>query len=302
MSDQAYIKSLVREAEIYRSQGLLTESRDRYQRLLGFIAEHRRLRHHRRLRDKVVHRLRNLEQNIALVGQASGTPERPEELRILIGGLFSSQGRRNTHANRDVGAKAGCAQRSRDLNDFRKLIDEGILPLMAARKIISHHLALSSPDAAIAEFETWVSNCALPKNDLKSLRRFLRAALEKQGIRADLPRMGDGEEQGESRPTEEEDENFEISKASIQMERGPRKGEIVDFEVKLQRENRIGVVVPRGRKDLLEGLDIGIRLTEIQFYSPMAVFKGSGTVTGRQGMEKGLREGGWIAEILIEAG
>ena len=40
MSDKEHIESLIKEAELYRKQGLLDQAKEKYGEILGFIENH----------------------------------------------------------------------------------------------------------------------------------------------------------------------------------------------------------------------------------------------------------------------
>ena len=109
------------------------------------------------------------------------------------------------------------------LTEFERMMEEGLLPLMAAKNIVRCYMSLSSPEAAISQYTKWSKRNVLSENDLGSIRAFLQNILEKEGITASLPPVGDGApEIGKS---EKKDEgHLDISSISVSLTEGGQKG------------------------------------------------------------------------------
>ncbi|MGD8229940.1 MAG: hypothetical protein PVI20_19335, partial [Desulfobacteraceae bacterium] len=65
MSVQEHLKSLAREAELYRTQGLLEHSKEKYLQILHFIEE-KNFSNHRKLKEAVRDKIQTLDENLAL--------------------------------------------------------------------------------------------------------------------------------------------------------------------------------------------------------------------------------------------
>ena len=184
------------------------------------------------------------------------------------------------------------------LAEFHRLLKEGTFPLMAAKNILRCHLALSSPSAVIDQFGQWVSGNLLSKEQLKRTRAFLADILEKRGVKTKLPEIV-----GASSVTDqnsEPEEVLDISSVRVQLGHGPDKGSVVEFDVSFQSGNIISVIVSAKHKDLADTFSLGIRLPDIQFYSPIAIFRGSGIVSGKTKIKSGPKRGDYMLDIRIE--
>ncbi len=53
--------------------------------------------------------------------------------------------------------------------------------------------------------------------------------------------------------------------------------------------------------ELIQSLKVGIRLNEMNFYSPIAIFRGSGTVSAKTEIKTGPKKGDYSVDIKIEA-
>ncbi len=306
MSDKEHIKALAREAEIYRSQGLLSGAKQKYQEILQFVQKHDRYSKDKKLIDAVNKKITAIEENLAEVLEAPEKPEVSEDVQSLIQKLFSFSKDQQASQIEGAVALAKFGQYEKALNEFKRLLKEGILPLDAAKNILRCHLTLSSPDVAIYQFKRWVSRGDFPPGDLKYLRGFLQKYLEKRGIQAALPKVAEApqekEEGKKKKKKKTEEEVLDISSVGVQFQNGPLKGQMEEFEVTFQTGNTISVIIPSERKDLLGTLEPGLRLKDMQCYSLIAVFNGSGVVSNKAVITSGPKRGHYTLDITIDGG
>jgi hypothetical protein len=298
MSDQDHIKSLVKEAEIYRGQGLFVASREKYLHVLQFIKKNKQLCRDKKLVNVVKQKIVNLEKDVAGLHQEAAVPELSQEVQGLIKKLFSFSKDEGAAAMEGAVALAKFGQYEAALAEFHRLLKEGTFPLMAAKNILRCHLALSSPSAVIDQFGQWVSGSLLSKEQLKQTRAFLANVLERRGIKTKLPEIV-GASSVTDRSSEPE-EVLDISSVRVQLGHGPDKGSVVEFDVSFQSGNIISVIVSAKHKDLADTFSLGIRLPDIQFYSPIAIFRGSGTVSGKTKIKSGPKRGDYMLDIKID--
>jgi tetratricopeptide (TPR) repeat protein len=304
MSDKEHIKALAKEAEIYRNQGLLSGAKQKYQEILQFVQDHDHYSKDKKLIETVNKKVRAIEENLSEVLEAPETPEVSEDVQNLIQKLFSFSKDQQTSEMEGAVALAKFGQYEKALNEFKRLLQEGILPLDAAKNILRCHLTLSSPDVAIYQFKRWVSRGDFPPGDLKYLRGFLQKYLEKRGIEGSLPEVVEAPKEKAERKKKKgkEEEVLDISSVGVQFQNGPLKGQMEEFEVTFQTGNTISVIIPSDRKDLLGTLEPGLRLKDMQCYSLIAVFNGSGIVSNKSVISSGPKRGHFTLDITIDGG
>ncbi len=300
MSDRQHVESLVREADIYRNQGFLVAAKQKYNELLKFIQRHEQYSKNERLISAIEKKIRAVEADMAEVKQAHSKPQLPKEAQILIQKLFSFSRNKETSAMEGVVALAKFGQYERALQEFMKLMNEGILPLEAAKNVLRCHLSLSPPDVALDQYKSWVAQNRFPLNDLNYLGRFLKNLLDKRGVKAEIPELVEPPKEVKMRKKKKtEEEVLDISSVGVPLKWGPLKGEMVEFEVSFQSGNTISVVIPSDRTHLLESFKPGLRLQDMQCYSLIAVFNGSGVVTGKSQITSGPKKGDFALDITI---
>lgn len=298
MSDQDHIRSLVKEAEIYRDQGLFVASREKYLNILQFIKKNKTLYNDKKLVSAVRKKITNLEKDVAGIHQETAAPDLSQEVQGLIKKLFSFSKNQGAAAMEGAVALAKFGQYEAALAEFHRLLEQGTFPLMAAKNILRCHLALSSPSAAIDQFRQWVSGDLLSREYLKQTRVFLANILEKKGIKSKLPEVVQASSVADR--SDEQEEVLDISSVRVQLENGPDKGTVVEFDVSFQSGNIISVIVSARQKDLADNFSLGIRLADIQFYSPIAIFRGSGIVSGKTKIKSGPKRGDYMLDIKID--
>ena len=294
ISYQEHIHSLAKEAELYRTQGLFENSRNKYEQLLQFI-EQKQFRGYEGLADQVRNKIQTVDEDLVEIDQETDSEELAKDTQEMIKDLFSVA--RTKEAARVEGALAlaGFGQHDRALSEFEELLKEGILPVVAAKNILRCHMELSSPDKAVEQFTEWVSSSnVLSAQELKLIRAFLKKLLEEKEIEAGLPQLGFTSQA--SNTSEEE----EISSVNVQLRNGPRKGDNIEFKVTCQSGNTISVDIPARQREVADAFRPGLRLPELQCYSPIAVFKASGIVIRKTRLSNGKKQGNYMLDISID--
>ncbi len=126
MFDIERIKSLTTEAEIYRSQGLLEEAKEKYLELLELVKNHELFSINKSLIDSIVNKVKFIEDEIVKIDQDVETPALSEEIQNLVSRLFSFSDNKDIAAVEGAVALAKFGQFERALEQFQRLINEGI--------------------------------------------------------------------------------------------------------------------------------------------------------------------------------
>ncbi|MBW2608887.1 MAG: hypothetical protein JRC68_00890 [Deltaproteobacteria bacterium] len=298
MSAKEHIQSLLKEAEIYRSQGLFDQSKEKYIEILEYIEKNKVALKDNKIIDAIKEKIREVDEKLTEIEESTDTPELAQEVQSLISNLFSFSKNKDTAAIEGAVAMAKFGQYEKALEEFEMLINEGALPLMAAMNMLRCHLSLATPEAAITQFKRWVSRDELGQGDLRYLRNFISDQLEKRGIKTELPQVGEiisGEKK-----TEEVDEGvLDLSSIGIELESGPRQGDMVEFDVTFQSGNTVSVIIPSKQKDMADLFKPGSQLSKVQCCSALAVFNSCGQVAGISKIESGPNRGNYSLDITI---
>jgi tetratricopeptide (TPR) repeat protein len=299
MSDKEKIKSLLKEASLYGSQGLFVESKKKYMNVLETIKESKQYRGDAQLLDALNSKINGLEKKLEASLKDESAPELTPEVKNLILELFSFSKNKNTAAIEGAVALAKFGQYEKAMVEFNRLMNEGIMPLAAAKNILRCYQNRSMIQGGIAEFERWLTAGTLSNDHLRTLREFLADLLVQEGVEAILPEVAAPPPEEPKEPLEEED-IIDINLVSMKLEEGKRKGELVEFDVAFQTGNTVSFTVPSDDEDLLEALKPGKRLPQMQCYSMLAVFNGSGVVSGKTRITSGPKRGDYTLDVTID--
>jgi hypothetical protein len=300
MSEKESIKTLLKEAEIYRTQGLLADSKAKYVEVLSLIGKNPSFSKNQKLVDGVKSKIRAVDKSLHELKERPDKPELTQDMQSLIKKLFTFSQTKEAAAIEGAVALAKFGQYDKALHEFHLLLEEGILPLVTAKNIVRCYGALKKPEAAAEQFTKWLSRDTFSFDELKQLRSFIIAVLEKEGIEVRLPEVAARPKRAAA--AKKGQETFlEISAISIHFQGGPYQSQDLDFEVQFQSANTVTVHVPSNRKEVAEFLAPGTRLDDIQCYSPITVFRSSGTVAGTATIKHGPKQGDFTLDISIDA-
>ena len=192
MSAQTSLRSLVREAELYRIQGLLTQSREKYVKVLELAKKSRPSAKRQKVIDAVTDRIQSVDRELVAFSEETDVPILPEKVHGLIKKLFAFSKTEETAALEGAIALAKFGQYEQALEEFNLLLTQKNLALIAAKNILRCHLSLASPQAAVDQFKRWAKDESPVKTkDLKKIRGFLKGLLESVGVSSQLPKLAD---------------------------------------------------------------------------------------------------------------
>jgi hypothetical protein len=97
----------------------------------------------------------------------------------------------------------------------------------------------------------------------------------------------------------EDDEFMDISSIGITLDTGSEKKRMIDLDVSFQQGNEINLIISSKNKDLIDNLKVGFRLNDVQFYSPFAIFTGSGIVSAKTQIGFGPKQGDYSLDITV---
>ncbi len=313
------IKALLKEAGLYHSMGLLNEAMEKYKKAMELIQGSEQLKSRTNLVAGISKKINVLEKDIHKVEAAADKPEVSAKVQDLIKKLFtaSEDKDQDTVALDGAIALAKFGQHERALLEFKELLAKDSVRVVAAKNIIRCHMANTSVDAAVDQYEQWLSSDLFVPGELNKLRFFLESILKKEGIEKELPtseiqaappeptiEMPEIEDAKievlEIKEDEDnDDEVLDINSIGITLDSGPRKGDIVELDVSFQSGNVISLLITGTDTDLIELFNVGETLHNIQFYSPIAMFGGSGIVDTKTHIESGPRRGDYSIDLKV---
>ncbi len=300
------IKSILKQAELYRSQGLLNEAREKYQTILDLIRKTDQIKNKDKLLEGLEKKMILLEKDIELVTSAPTTPEMSEHVNTLIKKLFSFTKDSEKSTEDDAALEGAIAlakfgQFDGAIAEFGKLLEIDRLRVTSAKNILRCHLTLESKDDALNQFAEWESSDLFSPEQLEKIRVLFNDMLEKKGMAASQVNEQAEEAAAEIDEQDDEEEILDISAVAITFDSGPNKGEQFELDVSFQSGNIISLIISSNDEVLVESLKVGVKLEEVHFYSPIAIFRGSGVVSAMTQIKSGPKKGDFSLDIKIES-
>ncbi len=310
MNIKQQLKSMLQEAEIYRSQGLIAEAYNKYQDALNFVDSLPRLKNKKSLLSAISEKIQALDHTKEKVEKGPSSPELSKKAQDLIKNLFAFAENKDEDAAALEGAVALAkfGQFDRALAELNALLEKDALKVEVAKNILRCHMAAGSHEEAVNQYHQWHSQNRFQSNQLELVRVYLEDALNKKGVNVPLlepvstgETMGLDQDSGAAASDENDEEFLDITSIGITFESGPRKGEMVEFDVNFQSGNMLSLIISKQDQSLIEDLKAGMELKDIQFYSPIAIFNGLGVVSSKTQIKSGPKQGDYCLDIRIKS-
>ncbi len=296
------IKSLLSQAELYRSQGLFTEAKEKYNDASAMIHKIERLKNKEGLLKAISSKIQSLEEKTEKVETGPSSPELSEKGQNLIKNLFGENDLEKAVAL----AKFG--QFERAIVELESLLKDDVFRVDAGKNIIRCKMAIASTDDAIDQYHQWLSGDLFTSSQLEYIRAYLQPLLDRKGVDTQLPIpdgqtvMDDGAGASggiEFEMPEPEEELLDITSIGITFTSGTHKGKMVEFDVNFQSGGMLSLIISKNDKGLIEDLKEGDDLDDIQFYSPIAMFKGTAVVANKTQINTGPKQGDFCLDIKV---
>ncbi len=305
------LKSLLEEAEIYRSQGLFSDAKTKYEEAAKLIESHDQLKRNTNLLNAIAKKINLLENNSQNVETLPKSPEIPAKAQDLIKKLFSNGQKQDAGKAELEGAiaLAKFGQFERALVEFNKLMQtDDSARFVCVKNILRCHVELSDIDEAIGAYRQWLRDEFLPPDQMEQIRQFLEKLLKTKKINQILPKAGGepeveneaaGGSEQEDVPKDKPEEFLDISTIVLEIDNDETQLPPVELDVSFQSGNIISLIIDKKNKDLINALKEGDQIDDIQFYSSIAIFMGSGIIQSKTQIESGPKRGDFSVDIRV---
>ena len=324
------IKTLLKEAELYHSQGLLYEAIAKYNDVTELIQNNEQLKNKKSLLEGISNKINILKNDISKIELAPKKPEVAENIQDLIKKMyaFSPDMDEDAKAIEGAVALAKFGQFKRAILDFNKLIKRDSTRIDAAKNILRCHVALFSIDKAISQYEKWLLDDIFNPIQLDKIYIFFESLLKSEGFEQTLPKTKEevdklnvsvssennqaqvsepAEDKGlEKNETEVEVESeagnedvLDVNSIGISVDSGPQKGHVYEFKVRFQLGKVVSLLIPSRDKDVIENFKVGNEIHGVQYYSNVGLFKGSGLVSAVKEITIGPLRGDYCVDIEV---
>jgi len=327
------IKTLLKEAELYHSQGLLYEAIAKYNDATELIQNNEQLKNKQNLLEGISKKINILNKDISKIELAPKKPEVSGNIQDLIKKMyaFSPDVDEDAKAIEGAVALAKFGQFKRAISDFNELLKKDSTRIDAAKNILRCHMAIYSIDKAISQYEEWLIDDIFHPDQLDKIYIFFESLLKSEGVEQTLPKTKEqvdkdriavslekdqvpvsepedaGLEKREAEPegeveveSEAESEDvLDVNSIGISVENGPQKGDIYEFKVRFQLGKVVSLLIPSRDKNVIENFKVGSEIHGVQYYSNVGLFKGSGLVSAVKEITIGPLRGDFCVDIEV---
>ena len=243
MDIKTELKNLLQAAELYRTQGLLEEAKEKYELGLELTQGAERIKNKQKIVDNINKKILALKKEIESLEKQPTLPEVPKEEQDLIKELFSDAKNKGKEESLIEGAiaLAKFGQFDRAIVELKTLLEKAAFRVDAAKNILRCHMARTSIDDAVIQYQEWKSGEIFTSGQLLTIRLFL-----------EVYRYDDLKEKTplELRTMEEAEElNIkdgiypDICSIIITLDEGPLEGGTFVLDVGFQEKNSITLFI-----------------------------------------------------------
>ncbi len=325
------IKTLLKEAELYHSQGLLYEAIAKYNDATELIQNNEQLKNKQNLLEGISKKVNVLNKDISKIELAPKKPEVSENIQDLIKKMyaFSPDVDEDAKAFEGAVALAKFGQFKRAISDFNELLKRDSTRVDAAKNILRCHMTLFSIDEAISQYEKWLLDDIFNSNQLNIVYIFFESLLKSEGVEETLPKTkeqvdkakvtvssendqvqvsepkdaglekSEAESEGEVESEAGSEDVLDVNSIGISVESGPQKGQVYEFKVRFQLGKTVSLLIPNRDKDVIENFKIGSEIHGVQYYSNVGLFNGSGLVSAVKEITIGPLRGDYCVDIEV---
>ncbi len=289
------IKSLLQQAELYRSQGLYNESIQSYERVKKIIKKSKQLPNREKLLKNIDKKIEKVHGAQLKFENASETPQMSPEVNTLIRNLFSqtSENDEDAAALEGAVALAKFGQFNDAIAEFRRLLEVDSQRVPAAKNILRCLIAYKSSDEAFAQLSEWKRGDLFTEDELDKVKTFFEDILDKK-----WDEKGAARSEALTGGSEiDENEFLDISAVAITLD----NGEQMELDVSFQSGNVVSLIIDQSEEERIKDLTEGTKLEDVHFYSPIAIFRGSGEVASKTKITSGPKSGDYSMDIKIDS-
>ena len=294
------IKTYFKEGEIYRTQGLLDEALDRFKAVEEIVKANKSIRNRKDLLVKISKRINQINIKLHKEDKPLKPPKVSDDVQGLMKEMFSFDDPEVKGSSSLGGAiaLAKFGQYDKAIEEFTRLLEYKSLRFEAAKNILMCWIEQKYVDYAVSLFQKWQKNNFFPADEMEKLSVYFQDILKNAGIKREISGI-EAKKTIEPESEIDDEDILDINAVRFVMPGGPKKGEKVELDVSFQSGKYIRIIISQKDKELIDSIKPGDMIKEIIFYSPMAIFSGTGFVSSKKEIEAGPKRGDYSLEIKI---
>jgi tetratricopeptide (TPR) repeat protein len=294
------IKTYFKEGELYRTQGLFDEALDKFKSVEGLIKANHSIRNRNTLLEKLSAQINEINKKLKKEYNQLKAPKVSDDVQGLMKEMFSFDDPEIKGSSSLGGALALAkfGQYDKAIEEFTRLLDNKTLRFEAAKNILHCWIEQKYFDYAVSLFQKWQKTNFFPPDELEKLRLYFQIILKEAGIKREITGI-EAQKTIEPESQIDDDDILDISSIRFVLSRGAKKGEKIELEVSFQSGKIIRMLIPKKDKEIIDIIKPGDMIKDMVFYSPVAIFSGTGFVSSKKEIEAGPKRGDYSLEIKI---
>ncbi len=271
MNPESRILSMLKEAELYRQQGLLEETLQQYRKIEKTIRGHKTAKNKEALLEKVLKKKQAVEKEFQVYLESREIPEVSDKVRKLMRSMFSLDDPevKGSSLLGEAIALAGFGQYDAAVEALERLLDIESLRLDAAKKLIAYTLEFKGKQKAIGMIRKLEADNRFSMEDRNNLIKYLQEQLKitDMGKNPALKQMQEPDSEIS------DSDVFDISAIRLKKtESQGKKDNRQKLNIIFQHGTKINIIVPRDQKDLSSVFQTGRTVEGVVCYSTMGTF------------------------------
>lgn len=273
MNANAKISSMLKEAELYRKQGLLDETLHQYKKIKKILLRQENAKNKEALLKKIDSKIEVVQAELNAFLESKEIPEVSEDVRKIMRTMFSlnDPAVKGSSLLGEAIALAEFGQYDAALKAFERLLDFDHLRMDAAQKILVYSLEFKGEKETIQLVKHWESDHRFSIENRNFLVKHLQDLVKNAKTNQDPDESDPAEPESDLR----DNDVLDITAVRIHLPKGPGEGRKVKLSVNFQHGTNLNVVVPRSQPEIAQALQAGDFIKEVRFYSPAAIFSGT---------------------------
>ena len=194
MDIKTRIQGYLKEAELYRRQGLYLESIELYKKAVKIIEENKRIKNREHLLKGLADKIAAVENRHREIVEKPVKPTVSRENQDLIKRLFSFSANGDSDESHLTGAiaLAKFGQYERALEEFEHLLKSDHIGPSAAKNMMTCFFEIEKYEEAVKKYEDWIKTKLFNPDQVTRLRAYLQSKIEKNKLDIALPDSPEG--------------------------------------------------------------------------------------------------------------
>jgi|AntRauTorckE6833_2_1112554.scaffolds.fasta_scaffold49953_1 tetratricopeptide (TPR) repeat protein len=297
------IHSVNKEASLYKSQGMYEEALDKYKELLKLVSGYEGLKNKSALEKQINGKISEIKKRLNFYENEDTKNDISEDKKEIIKKLFSEKKDDPDYKKfEEALTLARFGQFEDAVNDLTPFLENKTFRYEAASNIVQCYRNMEKETEAEKLIGKWKKDGIISEKEASVLSgrdEQLVTVPQEKIYPDDMATLNESSDKAAF--DSDSPEIMEIESVGIKLTGNENiNSDPVELDVSFQTGNHLSLIISSKEKNIIDNLDVGLKLNDMCFYSPIAVFKSSGIVLSKHRIESGPKKGDWCLDIEIK--